>query len=284
LGNAISLNSSSFNLARLIGPAIAGVLIASFGEGICFLINSLSYIAVIAALFAMKMAPPVYKTNGKNILQEFKEGLKYTFDSLPMRNILVFLSITSLIGMSFPVLMPIFAKEILNGNAQTLGFLMSASGVGALTGALCLAGKKSFVGLEKWIFAASLMFGFGLASLAFVNKIWISMILLFMTGLGMVVIIAACNTIIQNLVDDDKRGRVMSLYAMAFMGTAPIGSLCSGTIADRIGVPHTYLLIGLTMIVTAFIFGTKLKYFRVKEEAAIGEDESSFATSEGLKG
>jgi len=277
VGNAISLNSSSFNLARLVGPALAGILIASFGEGPCFLINSLSYIAVIAALLAMKIKVlPVKKTTNINVFQEFKEGLKYVSDSLPMRNILIFLSITSLVGMSFPVLMPIFAKETLSGNAQTLGFLMSASGVGALVGALSLAGKRSFLGLEKWICVAALVFGLGLFGLAFTAKIWVAMALLFFTGLGMVIIIAACNTMIQDLVDDDKRGRVMSLYAMAFMGTAPIGSLCGGAIADKIGVPHTFLLIGLTMVISAFVFSTKLKYFAQKEE--IITVESSYVT------
>lgn len=268
LGNAISLNSSTFNLARLIGPAVAGVLIATFNEGICFLINALSYIAVIAALFAMKIIEEPYKKKtDRNVLQEFNEGFKYAFSSIPMRNILLFLSISSLIGMSFPVLMPIFAKEILHGGAQTMGFLMSSSGVGALYGALYLAGKKSVQGLEKWIFMASLIFGCGLVGLSFSVKVWISLALLFLVGFGMVVIIAACNTLLQDLVDDDKRGRVMSLYTMAFMGTAPIGSLCGGAIADKIGVPHTFLLTGLTMIVASFVFSTKLKHFEIKEKA-----------------
>jgi len=270
LGNAISLNSSSFNLARLVGPAIAGMLIAGFGEGLCFLLNALSYIAVIAALLAMNIDIPVLKTTAKkNIFREFKVGLKYAFDSMPIRNILIYLSITSLIGMSFPVLMPIFAKEILRGNAQTLGFLMSASGVGALMGALYLAGKKSALGLEKWIYIASLVFALGLSGLAFVQRTSIALILLFFTGLGMVIIIAACNTMIQNLVDNDKRGRVMSLYTMAFMGTAPIGSLCGGAVAEKIGVPSTFLLTGLTMLVAAFIFSTKLKYFKIKPETEL---------------
>lgn len=262
LGNAISLNSSSLNLALLIGPAIAGVLIAGFGEGICFLINSFSYMAAIAALLAMriKFKRVKHKLNS-NVFKELQEGLKYAFDSIPIRNIIVYFATASLIGMSYIVLMPIFAKEILHGNAQTLGFLMSSAGFGALLGALSLAGQESVSGLENWIYAASLILGGGLVGLAFVNKIWISLVLLFFIGFGIVIIIASCNTLLQDIVDDNKRGRVMSLYTMAFMGTTSIGSLCGGAIADKIGVPHTFLLTGLIMIIAAFIFRTKLKYF-----------------------
>ena len=265
LGNAISLNTSSLNLALLIGPAIAGTLIAAFGEGICFLINSLSYLAVIAALFAMRIKTlPIRETNGTNIFQEFHEGFKYVSSSFPMRNVILYLATASLVGMSYIVLMPIFAKEILNGNAQTLGFLLSTAGVGALFGALYLAGKKSILGLGKWICIASLILGLGLVGLAFTTKFLIALILLFFIGFGMVVIIASCNTLVQDIVDDDKRGRVMSLYTMAFMGTTPFGSLLGGAIAHKIGVPHTFLLAGLTMIISAIIFRTKLKYFNIK--------------------
>lgn len=262
LGNAISLNSSSMNLALLVGPAIAGTLIAAFGEGACFLINSLSYIAVIAALFAMRIKSlPIHESNGTNVFQEFHEGFKYVSNSFPMRNIIIYLAIASLVGMSYIVLMPIYAKEILHGNAQTLGFLLSTAGVGALFGALYLAGKKTILGLEKWICIASLILGFGLVGLAFADKFLIALMLLFFIGFGMVVIIASCNTLVQDVVEDDKRGRVMSLYTMAFMGTTPIGSLFGGVVANKIGVPYTFLLAGLIMIVAAFVFSTKLKYF-----------------------
>lgn len=276
IGNAISLNSSSFNLARLIGPAIAGVLIASFNEGICFLINSLSYIAVIAALFVMRInTKPVKKITNPNVLQELKEGVKYSYSSAPIRSIILYVAIACFIGMSYPILMPIFAKEILHGNAQTLGFLMSASGIGALLGALYLAAKKSISGLEKWICIASLLFGIGLMGLSFANKVLIAMLILFVIGFGMVIIIAACNTLLQHFVEDDKRGRVMSLYTMAFIGTAPIGSLCGGAIAHIVGVPHTFLLCGLTIILTALIFGSKLKYFNLKTETGHLEEEQT---------
>lgn len=264
LGNAISLNSSSMNIALLIGPAIAGMLIAAFGEGICFLINSLSYIAVISALLVMKMKVlPIPEGNGTNVFQEFHEGFKYVSNSFPLRNIIIYLATASLVGMSYIVLMPIFAKEILHGNAQTLGFLLSTAGIGALFGALYLAGKKSILGLGKWICIASLILGSGLVGLAFVNKFLIALILLFFIGFGMVVVIVSCNTLVQDIVDDDKRGRVMSLYTMAFMGTTPIGSLFGGVIAHKIGVPHTFLLTGVIMIISAFVFSTKLKYFNI---------------------
>lgn len=266
LSNAISLNSSSMNFALLIGPAIAGTLIAAFGEGICFLLNSLSYIAVIAALFAMRLGVmPINESNGTNIFEEFKEGFKYVSDSLPMRNIIIFLATASLVGMSYIVLMPIFAKEILHGNAQTLGFLLSSAGVGALFGALHLAGKKSVLGFGKWICFASLILGLGLIELAFVDKFFLAVMLLLLVGFGMVTIISSCNTLIQDIVDDDKRGRVMSLYTMAFMGTTPIGSLFGGAIAHKIGVPHTFLITGTIMIISSAVFSTKLKYFRKKD-------------------
>lgn len=274
LSNAISLNSSSFNLARLIGPAIAGVLIASVGEGICFLLNALSYIAVIWAIFLMKInSAPTRKSTKSNMLHELKEGFSYALYSKPIRTIIFYIAASSLLGMSFFVIMPIFAKEILHGNAQTLGFLMSSSGIGALIGALYLAAKKSSVGMEKWIYFASLLCGVGLVGLNSITKLWMALIGLFIIGMGVVIIIACCNTLIQNLVDDDKRGRVMSLYTMAFMGTMPFGSLLEGAIADRIGVPYTFLLNGFALIIAAFIFRTKLKYFDVKTEETVIENE-----------
>lgn len=267
LGNAISLNSSSFNLARLIGPAVAGLLIASTGEGICFLLNAISYIAVIWALFMMKIKLPISKKDKKlAMISEFKEGFKYVLESVQIRTIIIYLGITCMIGMSYPVIMPVFVREVLHANADVLGFLMSASGIGALIGALYLAGRKTIEGLEKWICIATLSMAFGLMGLAFTTNIFTSMSLTFFTGIGMVIIIAACNTMVQHLVDDDKRGRVMSIYTMAFMGTAPIGSLCGGAIAEKIGVQDTFLLTGITLIIAALVFSTQLKYFASAEE------------------
>lgn len=263
LSNAISLNSTIFNLARLIGPAIGGILIANVGEGLCFILNAISYIAVIYAFFAMKIKSiAAYKTDGNNMLKELSEGIKYAFNNKPIRITLIYLAISSLFGMFYPLLMPIYVKEILHGGAQTLGFLMSASGVGALLGALYLAGRKNVKGLEKWICIASVLFGVGLLGLNFTNKTLIALLLLFITGYGMVIIIAACNTLTQHFVDNDKRGRIMSLYSMAFMGTAPLGSLCSGAIAEKIGVPHTFFISGVTMLFAAYLFYRNIKHFR----------------------
>lgn len=273
LGNAISLNSSMFNLARMIGPAIAGVLIAAVGEGTCFLINSLSYIAVICALLAMsinyKFKP---KKENKNVLRELNEGFRYAFKIKMIRYALLYLAITSFTGMAYQVLMPIFAKQILSGNAQTLGVLMSASGLGALIGALHLASRKNGAGLERLMFTASLLFGLALIGLTYTKVLFIAIILLFLTGFGMVTIMASSNTLIQSCVDEDKRGRVMSLYTMAFIGTAPLGSLFEGAIADKIGVPYTFLINGIVMLISALIFGTKLKSFDDKsKESGLNE-------------
>lgn len=266
LGNAISLNSSSFNLARLIGPAIAGVLISAIGEGICFLLNALSYIAVISALLMMKVNTEPNNKNGKlDIISEFNEGYNYVCSSIPIRSIILYLATTCLIGMSYPVIMPVFVKEILHSGADTLGFLMSATGVGAVLGALYLAGRKSILGLENWICIASLLLAFGLIGLSLTSSILISLGLMFFMGMGMVIIIAACNTLIQHFVDDDKRGRVMSIYIMACMGTFPIGSLIGGAIAEKIGVPHMFLLFGITTIIIVAVFSTQLKYFFAEE-------------------
>lgn len=263
LNNAISLNSSSFNLARLIGPAIAGILIASFGEGVCFLINALSYIAVLIALFAMRIiTKPIEKRNELKILHEMKEGFEYSFSSYPIRNIIIYLAIGSFIGMSLPVLMPIFAKEILHGGAHTLGFLMSISGIGALFGGLYLAEKKSILGFEKSVFFASLFFGFSLIGLAFENRLLGALILMFIIGFGIIIVVSACNTLVQSIVDSEKRGRVMSIYTMAFIGTSPIGSLFGGIIAEKIGVQDTFFLCGIIIIIAALVFSTKFKYFQ----------------------
>lgn len=262
LGNAISLNSFSFNLARLIGPAIAGILIASFGEGFCFLINAISYLAVIFALFAMRInLKPVEVENELKVFKEMKEGFQYSFNSAPIRNIIIFLAVASFIGMTLPVLLPIFAKEILHGGAHTLGFLMSTSGIGAFFGALCLAGKKTVSDLEKWIFIASLFFGFSLIGLAFTNEMRLALVLAFFIGVEIIIVLSACNTLVQNFVHDAKRGRVMSIYTMAFVGTSPIGSLFGGIIANKVGVPYTFALCGLIIVVASLIFSTKIKHF-----------------------
>ncbi len=262
LGNAIALNSSMFNSARLIGPSIAGILIAAVGEGICFLLNGISYLAVIAALLAMKITPRKPQTKKTHVLQGLKEGFSYAFRFPPIRSILLLLALISLMGMPYAVLMPIFAKEILHGGPHTLGFLMAASGIGALTGAMYLASRRSVLGLGKTIPLAASIFGVGLIVFSLSRASWLSYSLMLVTGLGMMVHMASSNTVLQTIVEDDKRGRVMSFYAMAFMGTAPFGSLLAGGLASSIGAPHTLMIGGAFCILGSLMFASKLSSLR----------------------
>src|SRR5713101_2612297 len=239
LGNAIALNSSMFNGARLIGPAIAGVVIAAVGEGICFLLNAVSFIAVIAALLAMNIPPRHKEDQRVGVLEGFKEGLLYAFGFSPIRSILLLLALVSVMGMPYTVLMPVVAGKILHGGPHTLGFLMGSIGLGALTGAMYLASRKTIVGLGRWIPTAATIFGSGLIAFSFSRVLWLSMLLLFVAGFGLMVQMASSNTILQTISEDNKRGRVMSFYAMAFMGMAPFGSLLAGSLASKIGVPAT---------------------------------------------
>jgi MFS family permease len=262
LGNAIALNSSLFNGARLIGPAVAGLVIAAIGEGACFVLNALSYIAVIYALAAMKITPRKRDALQQGILRGLLEGFRYVAGSSPIRRILLLLAVVSLTGMPYAVLMPIFARDILGGGPNTLGFLMGATGVGALTGALMLASRKTVVGLGRWIPLAAGVFGAGLAAFTLSHMVWVSMLLLFFVGLGMMLQMGTSNTILQTIVDDDKRGRVMSFYAVCFLGMAPFGSLLAGSLAGTIGAPETLFISGIVCIIAAVIFAARLPSFR----------------------
>ena len=241
LSNAIALNSSMFNSARLVGPTIAGILISILGEGLCFLLNAISFIAVITALMMMNIVPKIGTIKKEKVLKGLKEGLRYAYNFKAIKVLLLFLGLVSLTGAPYTVLMPIFAKDILKGNANTLGFLFGAVGIGALVGAVYLASRKSVLGLGKWIAISSIIFAFGLILFSFSQNYILSIILMLFTGFGMMVQMASTQTLLQTLVDDDKRGRVMSLYVMAFMGTAPIGSLIAGTLASKFGAPFTIL-------------------------------------------
>jgi MFS family permease len=258
LGNAIALNSSMVNGARLLGPSIAGLLIAFTGEGICFLLNGISYIFVIVSLLLMKVKPRKIKIRDTNVLKELKEGFSYAFGFAPIKYIIFLLSLISLMGMQYTVLMPVFAKEILHGGSHTFGFLMGASGLGALTGALYLASRKNILGLIKIISMAAGLFGLGLIAFSFSRVFLLSLALMVIIGLGMMLQMASSNTILQTIVDDDKRGRVMSFYTMAFMGTAPFGSLLAGGLAKIIGVSNTILIGGISCIIGALLFAYKL--------------------------
>ncbi len=262
LSNAIALNSAMFNGARFIGPSIGGLLIAVVGEGMCFLLNGISYIAVIIALFQIRTKFKKREVKKEKILTELKEGFKYTFGFPPLRDIILFIALVSLTAMPYAVIMPVFAKDILHGGPQSLGFLMTAVGAGALTGALYLASRKNVLGLGKIIAGAALFFGTGLILFSISRLHWLSLVILYFTGIGMMIQTASCNTLLQTITDDDKRGRVMSFYSMSFMGMAPFGSLLVGFLSDRISAPATVAIGGICCILAGVLFSRRLPDLR----------------------
>lgn len=260
LSNAISLNSSNFNLARLLGPAIAGILIAQFSEGICFLINAMSYIAVIWALLLMHLQlPETSPYAAKNLKKGFVEGLHYAWHCPPIKAVLLFLAFVSFIGISYPLLMPIFAHEILHGDAKTLGILMSSSGVRALIASLFLASRKDAKGLQNLIYLGGLIFSLSFVSLGFIHSLWGAIVVMFFLGMGMIMGLISSNTLLQQVVDNDKRGRIMSLYTLAFIGTVPWGNLFAGSVAQKIGVLNTFTLLGSMLLCAAVLFHIKTR-------------------------
>ena len=262
LGNAIALNSAMFNGARIVGPTIAGLMIAAFGEGLCFLLNGLSYLAVITALLRMRIPPAVNKRQKQKLLKGLKEGFFYSFGFAPIRSVLFLLMAVSIMGMPYIVLMPVFAKDILQGGSHTFGFLMGATGGGAFCGALYLAQRKTVAGLERVIPLMTMLFSLGLISFALSRHQWLSLSLLLLTGFGLMVQMASSNSILQTIVDDDKRGRVMSFYVMCVMGTTPIGSLLAGVVAEHLGAPETLLIGGSCCLAGALLFMRKLPLIR----------------------
>jgi MFS family permease len=276
LGNAIAINSSMVNVARLIGPSLAGMLIAATSEGWCFLIDGISYIAVIASLLMMQLSATAALRKATSMLTELKEGWSYVAGFLPIRTILMLFAVISLMGMPFVVLMPIFAVKVLNGGPHTLGFLMGAMGVGALASAISLAARRSVRGLIRMIPIAAAVFGVGLIGFGLSHVFWLSMLMALVAGMGMMQGMAASNTVIQTLVSEDKRGRVMSYYTMAFMGMAPFGSLLAGTLAHAIppmpmwfvggtplaGAQWTVILNGVVVVLGAAWFVTRLPALR----------------------
>ena len=258
LGNAIALNSSIVNMARLVGPALAGLVIAWVGEGYCFLIDGLSYGAVIASLVMMHVKPLDLRRVPATMLVQMKEGWSYVSTFKPIRTILLLFAVVSLMGMPFMVLLPIFAGKILHGGAHTLGFLTGASGVGALASAISLALRKTVRGLTTMIPVAAAMFGVGLILFGLSHVLWLSVLLMLVVGFGMMQGLAASNTVIQTLVPEDKRGRVMSYYTMAFVGMAPFGSLLAGALAHKLGAPHTVMITGAVCVVGSLWFTVQL--------------------------
>jgi MFS family permease len=262
LGNAIALNSSMVNLARLVGPSLAGAVIAVSGEGSCFLIDGISYIAVIASLIAMRLQSGMAKPSVDSMLAQLKEGWAYVSGFAPVRTILLLFAIVSLMGWPFTVLMPIFAGNILHGGPHTLGFLMGGVGIGALVSAISLALRKSVLGLGRMIPIATASLGVGLILFGMARILWLSLLLMLVCGFGMMQQMAASNTIIQTIVEDSKRGRVMSFYAMAFVGMAPFGSLLAGCLAHAIGAPRTVMLSGVCCVAGAAWFLTQMPTIR----------------------
>jgi MFS family permease len=262
LANAIALNSSMVNGARLVGPAVAGVLIAAAGVGACFLINAASYVAVIVALLAMRIPARPPRGPARRIRHELREGFAYTFGFRPTREIILLLALVSVAAMPYATLMPIFAVQILHGGPSTLGFLSAASGVGALAGAVVLASRRSVRGLGRWIPIACGGFGAALVGFGLSHSLALSLLLQAAAGLAMLVHLAVSNTILQTIVDDEWRGRVMSFYGMAFMGMMPFGSLLAGALAHRIGAPLTVVLGGALCVAGAVVFAARLPALR----------------------
>ena len=263
IGNAIALNSTMFNAARFLGPAIGAVVIAAYGEGWCYFIDGCSFLAVIAAFLAMRIKPGgTARPPHGSAITDLLEGWHTVSRPGPIRSIITLLAITSLFGTPYATLVPLFAGSILKGGPHTLGLLMSSAGAGALVGAGWLAGRRSVRGLGIVIPAAVTVFALGVMGFALSRVIWLSMIFLFVGGAGLMIQMASSNTILQTIVDNDKRGRVMSFYMMAFMGTAPIGSLMSGWISEHLGAPLTLVMGGAACIAGAGIFFLGLEQLR----------------------
>lgn len=269
LGNAIALNSSLFNGARLIGPAIAGILVALVGEGICFLINGLSFIVVLACLLSMRLNPRGIVPTQDNFFSGMKEGLAYASSFPPIKYTLILLSLSALVAMPYAVLLPVFAREVLQGNANTLGFLVSAAGCGALVGAIYLASFKDVRGLLKMIIIAAIAFGAGLVLFSFSHVLWLSLLFIAIAGFGMVTQMAATNTLLQLIADDDKRGRVISFYIVSFNGVSPFGSLLYGWLASIIGVSFTVLAGGLCCMSGGLLFIGRFKSIKYQVLSAL---------------
>ncbi len=260
LSNAIAINSSMANGARLIGPAIAGLVIAAVGEGWCFLIDGVSYFAVIASLLLMRIRPKDtdFRRNAHSMFEQIREGWDYVRSFRPIRTILVMFALLSLMGWPYSVLLPIFAGQVLHGGAHTLGWLTGASGIGALVSGLSLTVRKSVVGLARMLQIAGALLGGALILFGLSHTLWLSLVLMVFVGFGLMQGAAVSNTIIQSLVPEDKRARVMGYYTMAFFGSAPFGSLLAGALAHRIGAPHTVMITGACCIAGSLWFTLNL--------------------------
>jgi len=269
LMNAIALNSSMFNGARIIGPSIAGILVAKIGEGWCFAANSISYIAVITGLLMMEVRRPELRSAAKSTLENIVEGFRFARQSNAVRALLLLVGLVSLVGMPYSVLMPIFAAQILHGGARALGILMGATGVGALIGALALASKRGLKGLSKWVAVTSATFGAALIAFSFSRSYYLSILCLVPVGLSMMIQMASTNTLLQAMVPDQLRGRVIALYSMMFMGMAPFGAFFAGAVAQKIGAPWTLAIGGFACLCGSAVFAYKLPVIRAEAREMI---------------
>jgi MFS family permease len=255
LGNAIALNSATFNCTKLIGPTIGGILIAIVGEGICFLINGISFIGVIIALLQIKTEKQPLLRNKTNIWDEMKDGFNYSIGFLPIRSLLIFIAVLSLTAFPFPMMLPAFVKSNLHGGSELFGYFIAVTGIGSLIATLYLAARKSVLGLAKIVMFACGIQGISLIVFSLTLNIWLLLIISFFIGFSYISCLASCNTLIQSLTDEDKRGRVMSYYTMAFLGFTPVGSLLQGYAAERFGLSSVYLACGIFAVLTAIVFG-----------------------------
>jgi len=254
LPNAIALNSSIFNGARVVGPAIAGFAIAWVGEGWCFFLNGLSFVAVIVALLMMRIERTAMRPSKDSPLRSFVQGFRFAMSDVPVRSALLLLSVLSLFGLQYSVFLPIYANDILKGGARTLGLLMSAAGVGAVLGALQFAARTHYRGLARWIAATSTTCAVCLIIFSQARVFWLCTTVLFVVGFAATSQMAATNTLIQSRVPDELRSRVMAVYATMFMGVQPIGALIAGGVAKRIGAPHTLTIFGSLVLLGSLFF------------------------------
>jgi MFS family permease len=255
LGNAIALNSATFNCTKLVGPTIGGILIALVGEGICFLINGISFIGVIFALMQITTSKHVLPATKGNLWNEMKEGFTYSIGFLPIRSILIFVVVLAIFSFPFPMMLPAFVKSELHGGSDLYGYFIAATGIGSLISTLYLAARKSVLGLAKIVMFACAIQGISLIAFSLTHTVWLLMTICFFIGFSYIACLASCNTLIQSLTDEDKRGRVMSYYTMAFLGFTPIGNLLQGYAAEKIGLSTIYLICGILVILTAIVFG-----------------------------
>jgi len=271
LANAIALNSSQFNIARLIGPSFAAIVIRVAGEKMCFTVNAFSYIAVVLALLAMTVPRHSKKIVERNVFKELADGLRYTSKFGAIRSLLILFGLVSFSSGMVSILLPAFAKDFYSGNASTLGYLYGATGVGALIGALSLAAKKSVVGLGTWACASALVYSACTIFFGLTSNIWVASSMLAFTGLGSMVNMAATNTLLQTLVDEHVRGRVMSFYTMSFIATMPVGSFVGGALASGFGLQRTCVLAGIFSCLGAFWFYVKLPVIRAQARPVLQE-------------